>query len=184
LTGLDANTAESSTARHPSAPSGARTLLAFTVATWRLALPLRDVTRIVPLPLLQAPLGAPRFVEGFFDLQGTPVAVVRLDRLFRVEEERLGLYSPLIVLSVQDTPIALHVGRIDGILDDADVRPLGHDETFNACVVGQISDRGETTYLLARDELLLAEERAKVESHRAMRQQRLDALEGHLAHAS
>lgn len=160
-------------------------LLAFTVSTWRLALPLRDIRRIVPLPFLQAPLGAPRFVEGFFDFQGAPVAVLRLDRLFDLKEEKLGIYTPLLVLSSGTPAVALHVGRVDGVMDakEGDVQPIGRDETFNACVVGRISDGGETVYLLAKDELLLAEERAKIASHRAMRQQRLDDLETPLAHA-
>jgi chemotaxis signal transduction protein len=160
-------------------------LLAFTVATWRLALPLSHIRRIVPLPFLQAPLGAPRFVEGFFDFQGAPVAVLRLDRLFGLEEEKLGVYTPLLVLDVDALAVALHVDRIDGILNarESEVQPIGRDETFNACVVGRIGDRGETVYLLAKDELLLAEERAKIASHRVMRQQRLADLETPLAHA-
>jgi chemotaxis signal transduction protein len=165
---------------------GQRPLLLFSVATWRLALPLKDVRRIVPLPLLQAPLGAPRFVEGFFDFQGEPVATLRLDRLFGLEEEKLGIYTPLLVLSVGGLAVALHVGRVDGVLNanDTEIQPIGRDETFNACVVGRFGERGETVYLLAKDELLLAEERARVAAHRVMRQKRLDGLETHLAHAS
>jgi chemotaxis signal transduction protein len=163
-----------------------RSYLAFTVAGWRLALPLEELRRVVPLPLLQAPAGAPHFIEGFFDFEGAPVAALRLDRLFGVAEEILGIYTPLIVLQAGELALALHVQRIDGILSvaDASIQPIGREETFNACIVGRISDREDTIYLLSKDELLLAEERAKVAAHHAMREQRLEQLETRLAHAS
>jgi chemotaxis signal transduction protein len=164
----------------------ARSYLAFTVAGWRLALPLEELRRIVPLPSLQAPVGAPHFIEGFFDFEGVPVAALRLDRLFGAAEEILGIYTPLIVLQVSELALALHVQRVDGILSVAEtsIQPIGREETFNACVVGRISDRENTIYLLSKDELLLAEERAKVAAHHAMRGQRLEQLETRLAHAS
>jgi chemotaxis signal transduction protein len=172
--------------RRSSETAAQRSFLAFTVAGWRLALPLEDLRRVVPLPLLQAPIGAPRFVEGFFDLEGTPVAALRLDRLFSLREDKLGIYTPLVVLQVGGLAVALHVERIDGILSVAEtaIQPIGRGETFNACVVGRISDRENAVYVLSKDEILLAEERAKIAAHRAMRQQRLDELETRLAHAS
>lgn len=159
-------------------------LLAFTVASWRLAVPLSEARRVVPLPYLQQSPGAPHFVEGYFDYLGEPVAAIRLDRLFGLEEERLGIYSPLIVLDVQGLGIALHVRRVDGILDGSAVQPIGRGETFNACVIGRLSEHGESIYVLSKDELLMAEERAKVAAHQATGQQRLDNLETQLAHAS
>jgi chemotaxis signal transduction protein len=163
-----------------------RTLLAFTAAGRRLALPLDDVRRVVPLPLLQAPTGAPQFLEGFFDFRGTPVAVVRIDRLLSLGEEKLGIYSPLLVLKEEAPPVALHVGGVTSILKltAADIQPIGRDGTFNTCVVGRLNDRGETIYLLSTKNILLAEERAKIAAYRAMKARRLDALASEGTHAA
>lgn len=167
------------------------TLLTFSAAGRRLALPLGEVSRVVPLPLLEAPAGAPAFLEGFFDFAGTLVAAVRLDRLLSLGEEPLGVYSPLLILRRSNPPVALHVTAVDSILElgSADIHPIAKDETFNACVVGRVGLRGETTYVLSADEIMLAEERAAVAAHRTMRKQRLAGLaepaaQEALAHAS
>ncbi|MEX0852803.1 MAG: chemotaxis protein CheW [Bauldia sp.] len=161
-------------------------LLAFVAAGRRLALPLNDVERVVPLPLLAVPTGAPNFIEGFFDFHGALVAVVSVGRLLGLGDERLGVYSPLLVLRGQDPPVALHVASITSILKltAADIQPIGKDETFNACVVGRVGDRGETVYVLSTQEILLAEERAKIASQRAIKRRRLDALAGEPTGAS
>ena len=163
-----------------------QSLLVFTVAGRRLGLPLDDVRRVVPLPLLQPPAGAPAFVEGFFDFRGAPLAVVRIDRLLHLGEQKLGVYSPLLVLKNAEPAIALHVARVVSILKSSEfeVQPIGRDETFNACVVGRFSDRGETVYLLSTDNILLVEERAKIAAQRAMKKRRLDELAADDAHAA
>jgi chemotaxis signal transduction protein len=165
---------------------GQQPFLAFAVADWRLALPLRQVRRVVPLPPLDAPMGAPPFIEGFFDYQGAPVAALRMDRLFGLAQESLDIYTPLIVVDVDGLTTALHVARIDGIRDvaDADLQPIGRDETFNACVVARFGHGGESVYVLSKDELLLAKERATVVSHRRMGEQRITLTQMRLADAS
>jgi chemotaxis signal transduction protein len=161
------------------------TLLTFSTSGRRLALPLADVRRVVALPALEAPAGAPGFVEGFFDYQGVPVAALRLDRLLSLGEEELGVYSALLVLTGA-APVALHVARVETILKTtaAEVQPIGREETFNACVVGRLGEAGQTRYLLSAEDILLTEERASLAAFRAMRQQRLAALEGEPADAA
>ena len=164
-----------------------RTLLIFWVAQdGRLALPLEDIQRVVPLPLLQVPVATPKFVEGFFDFHGTPVAALRLDRLLSLGESELGIYSPLLVLKGQDPPIALHVGGVDRIIKTTadNVQTLGKEESFNACVVARITDQGDTVYLLSAEGILLADERAKIAAHQTMRQKRIKTLNEDAANAS
>jgi purine-binding chemotaxis protein CheW len=154
------------------------TLVAFTAAGRRLAVPIADLANVLPLPSLEAPVGAPPFVEGFFDYAGSPVAVVRIDRLLNLGQEKLGVYSPLLLLKERDPRVALHVATVTSIVrsSDTEVQPIGRDETFNACVVGRISHRGNTVYILSTANLLLAEERARLVSLRAMRKRRIDTL--------
>lgn len=158
----------------------------FAMSGRRLALPLYDVRRIVPLPRLQAAVGAPRFVEGFFDFQGRAAAALRLDRLFDLDEEPLGLYAPLIVLHQEEPLIALHVARVTSIVDlpTSSLQAIGEGETFNGCVVGRFGAGGDTAFLLSVQNLLLAEERARLAAHMAMRDRRLDALRAGDGHAA
>ncbi len=155
-----------------------RALLLFRAAGRRLAVPLSDVQRVEPVPLLHTPIGTPHFVEGFFDYRGRPVPAVRLDRLLGLGEETLGLYTPLLLLVDEEQPVALHVAKVDAILklSAGRIQPIGKDETFNNCVAGRVSDGGETVYLLSARNLLLAAEWERIAVHRAMMQRRLDAL--------
>jgi chemotaxis signal transduction protein len=160
--------------------------LQFRAAGRVLALPLGDVRRVEPLPLLAAPIGTPHFVEGYFDYRGAPVAALRLDRLLDLAEDTLGLYTPLLLLAEDNPAIALHVGRVDAIrrIRATDIQPIGKDGSFNECVVGRISDGSDTVYLLSAENLLLAEERATVAAHTALMRQRLDALTTKVAYAT
>jgi chemotaxis signal transduction protein len=153
-----------------------RDFIAFTVSGRSLALPVADVRRAVPLPRLAAPAGAPAFLEGFFNLHGSEVAVLRADLLLDLGEEQLGVYSPLLLLAGDDPLMALHVGRITGIAKAADVKPVGKDETFNSAVVGRFDHGGQSTYLLSARQILLAEERSRVAFHRDVMRRRLDGL--------
>ena len=154
-------------------------LLLFRIAGRRLALPLDTVRNVAPVPLLRRPVGAPPFVEGFFDFQGEPVAAIRPDRLLDLDEEDLGIYAPLLVLGGAARGIALHVARIDQVMlvDDGAIQPIGDDATLNACVIGRISHGGETIYLLSASRLLLDAERETLAAHAVMKRRRLDALD-------
>jgi purine-binding chemotaxis protein CheW len=155
-------------------------LMSFRIAGRRMALPLSDIRQVLPVPLLGSPLGAPAFVEGFFDFQGVPVACVRAERLLGLEEEHLGIYAPLLLLAGNDT-LALHVGKAELIIKTSveEVQPIGEEKTFNGCVAGRIGERGETIYVLSRENLLLAAEREAIAAHDIMRQRRLDAVGSH-----
>jgi chemotaxis signal transduction protein len=161
------------------------TLIVFRVSARRLGLPLAAVRSVVPVPLLEPPVGAPSFVEGYFDYRGQPIASLRLDRLLGLGEAPLGIYTPLLVLADPDAAIALHVARVDAILGVQPLRiqPIGEGETFNGCVVGRLTEREETVYLLSQQHLLLTVERDRLAAHRVMRERRLEALNGDAGHA-
>lgn len=163
-----------------------QTLLSFRVADRRLALPLGAIRYVAPLPLLEPPVAAPYFVEGFFDFQGEPLAAIRLDRLLGLGDADLDIYTPLLILADAAPAIALHVDKIDRLVNvtAALIQPIADDETLNGCIVGRVNDRGDTVYLLERTRLLLAAEQETLASHSVMRERRLAALSGDAAHAS
>jgi len=162
------------------------TLLSFRIAERRLALPLDAVRYVAPVPLLESPVAAPYFVEGFFDFQGAPVAAIRLDRLLGLGDVKPGLYTPLLILADAKQAIALLVDKVDGIMKVAvsAIQPIGDDETLNGCVVGRISDRADTVYLMEASCLLLAAERERFAALRVMQERRLEALSSDAVHAS
>ena len=159
-------------------------LLSFRVAKRRLALPLRAIRHIAPLPLLHPPVAAPPFVEGFFDFQGEPVAAIRLDRLLGLGEAKLGLYTPLLILADAALSIALHVDKVEQILKAAAIQPIDDAETLNGCVVGRVGDGAGTVYVLDPSRLLLEIERERLAAHHIMREQRLEVLRSDAVHAS
>jgi chemotaxis-related protein WspB len=153
-------------------------LLFFHSGGLRLALDLRDILRVLPLPLLHGTAGAPPFAAGYFDYRGRAVAAVRLARLLGAPDDAIGLYSPLILLAKEEPPIALSVARIEGVLptDTAAILPIGGDATFNGCISGQFSEKDGIVYLIRADALLLSAERARLVAFAAIQQARLDAV--------
>ena len=71
--------------------------LAFELSESVFAVPLEEVHSIVHLPALSRPPGMPVLLEGFLNLRGKVVPVVRLDRLFELPEKGLGPYTILLV---------------------------------------------------------------------------------------
>jgi chemotaxis signal transduction protein len=150
-------------------------LLSFMVAGRKLALPLETVRYVAPLPLLQPPIAAPAFLEGFFDFQGAPVAALRLDRLFGLPDAAPSLYAPLLILADAAEAVALHVDRIDRVIaiDSDAMQAIDSDATFNGCVTARLDDGCDTLYIVDPCRLLLAAERERLAAHQAMMQRRL-----------
>jgi purine-binding chemotaxis protein CheW len=73
-------------------------LLVFHLGGALAALPLENVERILPMAELAHPPGLPSMLEGFLNLAGIVVPVLRLDRLLQLPVQPPGLYSMLILL--------------------------------------------------------------------------------------
>src|SRR5580704_11760871 len=82
-----------------SSPTGeTQDLLIFHTSGLHCAFPLASVREIVPMATLYSSPGLPSALAGFLDLRGTPVPIIRLDRLFGLPEQLPGLHTPMIVL--------------------------------------------------------------------------------------
>src|SRR5712692_1385646 len=92
-----------------------RTLLVFQFGGQACALPVEDVLEIVPMALVGRPPGLVSFVEGFLNLRGTAVAVLRPDLLFRLPPKAPELYTPLIIVRGTGCPLASMAERVDQI---------------------------------------------------------------------
>ncbi len=86
-------------------------VLVFTIGTDRYGLPLRAVSRVLPVMAMKQIPGAPDFVAGLMDLHGMPVPVLDVSRLAGVAVEQIWLDSRIVL--------------IDYRIDDAGQRQLG-----------------------------------------------------------
>lgn len=86
-------------------------VLVFTIGTDRYGLPLRAVSRVLPVMAMKQIPGAPDFVAGLMDLHGMPVPVLDVSRLAGVAVEQIWLDSRIVL--------------IDYRVDDAGQRQLG-----------------------------------------------------------
>jgi purine-binding chemotaxis protein CheW len=140
------------------------------------AVPLENVRRIAPMAQLARPPGLPTALEGFLNLGGTAVPVLRLDRLLQLPERSPGLYSKLIILKgASDGQIAILVDQVNEILSVAEATflPVGKEHSFNACTEAGVPARGEVIHLLSPARILLEMERRSLSEFQAVAQRRL-----------
>ena len=161
-------------------PRRATSFLVFRLPEADCALPLTALREIVPMASLSRPPGMPSLLEGFLNLGGTAVPVVRLDRLFDLPDLVLGLYTPLLILRAAEDRVALLVESVCGIVavSSDDIRAGYDGGSFNDCVEGEITVGGRIVHVLSPERLLLEKERQCLAEMQAVEQDRLRDLEG------
>lgn len=156
-----------------------RRLLVLHVAGKNCALPLEEVEEIVPMTLVSQPPGLPPILEGFLNLKGMAVPVLRLDRLFQLPEQPPGLYTPLVILRGSKYPLALLVDSIGGVhsMPEEAFLPVREQHAFNDCVDAEVTVEDRVIHLLCPKRLLLEQERRRLAELQAMVQERLRNIE-------
>ena len=162
---------------------GTQNLLIFHLSGLDCALPLEAVREIVPMAMLSSPPGLPTGLEGFLDLRGTAIPIVRLDRLFDLPQQRPGLHTPMIVLRGDGKPIGILVDSVRGIVAVVAARllDLPKSGTFQGCAKASLELDGDLIHLLSPDALLEANEVRLLAEYSVMAQtrgQHLAAVEG------
>lgn len=125
---------------------------------------------------LACPPGLPSVLEGMLDLAGTAIPVVRLDRLFRLPAQRVGLYSMLVILRIgNEQKIGVLADRIAGVVTvrEDELRPIGEEDCFNGCSGGTVMAGDRILHILSPGRLILTRERETLLEFRMMAQQRL-----------
>ncbi len=137
------------------------------------------IREVVALPLLSRPPSLPSLVEGFLNLGGTSIPVLRLNRLFGLPELTPSRYTPLLILRQPEDRIAVLVESVRGIVavPAADVRPVRDGLSFNDCVESEITVGDQVVCLLSAERLLLEKERQCLAELQAVEQERLHSLE-------
>jgi purine-binding chemotaxis protein CheW len=125
---------------------------------------LESVGEVVPMAALSRPPSMPSVLEGFLNLRGTSVPVLKLAALLGLPERRLELHTPLIIVRHGSLVLALLVNRVTGIVSipAGGLMPIAPSGSFNGCVDGQLAELsagGDAIQLLSMDRLLLENER-------------------------
>jgi len=158
----------------------ARKLVVFRVAGQAYGIRVDAVREILPMPRLSQPLGQPLVLAGFLNLGGRAIPVVKLARLFGLDESQPGLYTPLLLMNWGDQPVAILVEDIHGIVsvDELSIVPLPEHLCFNNCAEGLAFVDGTNVVLLSDQRLLHAQERRRIDELTAIEQTRIaDVLE-------
>lgn len=155
-------------------------LLVFRLSDRLGAFRMEDVERVTPMAELSAPPGLPFALEGFLNLGGTALPVLRLDRLFGLPAQQPGLYSMLVIpKSAEEGGMALLVDRVEEVqaVSKGEILAIEAKDTWNGCAEATVTVRGEPVHLLSPTRLLLVKEREKLAGFQQMAQQRLEAWE-------
>jgi purine-binding chemotaxis protein CheW len=152
-----------------------RDFLVFHVCGMDCAFPIESVLEVVPMATLFSPLGLPSVLEGFLELRGTAIPVVRLNRLFDFPDWQPGLYTPIIVLRGVSGPVGVLVNSVRAIVPLLSSRLLAVPEngTFRNCAIAAAQFDGDPIHLLSPDTLLEEGENHLLADYRAMAQARL-----------
>lgn len=132
---------------------------------------------IVALPQTVQLPGQPEILEGFLNLRGTVLPVVRTAVLFR-QPPHAGLYSPIIVIRGAHGDVGLLVDEVRSVEDIAEQwRPLAPGHSANEFALGEFVCDGENTILLDSARLLLVEEQQRLQQLQAELTRRRHSLE-------
>lgn len=117
------------------------TYLQFRIGGEAFACSLVDIREIIHPPRLIRPANAPSVLDGFADIGGSLVAVLRLDRLFGIEYRVPVLYRHILRLKDNRSCIGLLVDRAEAVTTagDEDRRPASDDLPFSSGITGALA---------------------------------------------
>jgi purine-binding chemotaxis protein CheW len=156
-----------------------RNLVLFEITGQAYALEMDEVQEIVPMAELSQPPGLPALLAGLLNLEGSPVAVIRLSVLMGLPDVTMSLYTPLLILRNQDNRVALLVERVIQTLSvpASEILPIRENHSFNDCATGIIKWQNRTVLIITAERLLLEKERQCLAELEAAEQDRLRQLE-------
>src|ERR1700741_5330936 len=103
----------------------------FEVGGHSFGLRLDSVSEVVPMAALSRPPSTPAILEGFLNLRGTALPVLRVATLLGLPQDSLDLHTPIVILRAA-LPLALLVNRVTGIaaLPADGLLPISEADSF------------------------------------------------------
>jgi purine-binding chemotaxis protein CheW len=151
-------------------------LLVFQLSDRFAAFRLEDVERITPMAELAVPPGLPSVLEGILNLAGVAIPVLRMDRLFDLPTQRLGLYSMVVILRTRrEVRLGILADRVSEILSVPQnvLLPIDEEDSINSCAEATVAIKDRNVHVLSPNRLLLAKERAALSEFQSTAQRRL-----------
>jgi chemotaxis signal transduction protein len=138
------------------------------------AIAAREVQEIVHLAASTKLPGQPPVLDGFLNLRGCPIPVVRLHSLFGEGYAEPDLYAPIIVIGTGSARVGLLADSVNEILDveTSALEPLGTNHSFNDCAEACFSSAGGRVTVLSPGRLLIAKERECIAALQAQLEKR------------
>jgi purine-binding chemotaxis protein CheW len=152
-------------------------LLTFRVAHFGCAMYAEHVREIVPMPAMTKIPGQPSILEGFVDLRGAILPIVRLAALFDLAFTP-SAWSHVLVARISGSDIGLLVDGVDDLLtvDASELHPLAASQSINECATAGFNAGDRKYVLLDASVLLLAEEKARLAELETQVRQRLASV--------
>ena len=151
----------------------------FELAGQSFGLRLESVSEIVPMVALSRPPSMPAILEGFLNLRGTALPVLKIATLLGLPQDPLELHTPLVIVRSASLRLALLVNRVTRIVSVPvrDLLPIAESDSFNCCVEGRLTTAGSAIHLLSLDRLLLEKEQRILAEFQATETKRLHQLD-------
>jgi purine-binding chemotaxis protein CheW len=99
-------------------------MLVFVIEDIRLAVDLDQVERVVRAATLKLIPGAPSYVLGLLNLNGSPVPVVSLRARLNLPEREIEISDEIIILKRQEILLGLLVDEVENVTGVKDILPL------------------------------------------------------------
>jgi len=158
--------------------SGPIPILTFRVERFHCGIRTSRVREIVPMAATTKAPGQPSILEGFLNLRGWMLPVVRLGALFDLPFAA-GPYTPVIVSEFRGSQLGLLVDGVEDVLaiSDSDFRSVSGAHTVNECAEAEFTADGQEIILLDCERLFLAEENRRIGEMQGQIQRRLRTIE-------
>jgi purine-binding chemotaxis protein CheW len=154
-------------------------ILLFDAGPHRCAIPCRQAREIVPMAAtLQLPRPPPMLL-GLLNLRGALVPIVHLRHLFGLSAAPLEMYTPVIIVDVQNHAMGLCVDRVIAVekVEQSQWQAVPADHSLNDCAEAELDADDQRCVLLNLNRVLLAEERARLEELASEGRRRLAEIE-------
>jgi purine-binding chemotaxis protein CheW len=153
-------------------------VLVFRVAGYWCAFRADRVQEMVANAAMAKVPGQPSILEGFLNLRGAILPVVRLAAFFNLPFES-GLDATIIVIRHGKCSLGLLVSEVESVLtiDRSELRALAANHSANEYAEAEFAQEGRDVVLLDCDRLLLVEENRRIAELQSQVEQRLKALE-------
>lgn len=118
----------------------------------------------------------PPILAGILDDGGVPVPVLRIARLWGLEDKAPGIYTPLVIVRHAGGHLGLLVDAVLAVVQGVSILAIPPGHCFQDLSTSSIAWREKPISVLNLDRLLMQQEARCVASFRELERERLEEL--------